>query len=364
MYNKALHERSQAWQTEKRSIGYAAMGRALTAWKRTPELAFLNEVSSVPLQQSLRHLDCAYTNFFRKRKGYPSFKRKQGGGSASFTRSAFRYARGALKLAKVAGPLDVRWSRPLPPGADPSSVAVSLDAAGRWHVSILCEDARVKPLPTLDTAVGIDMGISALCTLSTGEKIDNPQHERSEHARRRMLSKSLSRKQKGSNNRRKARFKLARLHARIADRRRDAMAKLSTRLVRENQTIVVEDLNIAGMVRNRKLARSISDAAWRMLLSMLAYKCGWYGRNLVQVDRFFPSSKTCHACGCVVESLPLHVREWTCVECGVVHDRDHNAALNLLAAGHAATACGPGVSHRSLRTSVQSGLKQEPLGAS
>ncbi len=364
VYNKALAERSEAWAHAKKSIGYAAQDKSLTAWKKQEALSFLNEVSCVPLQQSLRHLQTAYGNFFQKRAKYPTFKRKHAGGSAAFTRSAFRYRDGALTLAKMSAPLDIRWSRPLPVDADPSSVTASVDAAGRWHISILCEDDSIKTLPKLQATVGIDLGITALATLSTGEKIQNPRHSDSERARKVRLSRRLSKKQKGSKNRDKAKVKLARLHARIADRRRDTMHKLSTRLVRENQVIAVEDLGIAGMLKNRSLARVISDAGWRMLLTMLAYKCAWYGRELVRVDRFFPSSKTCHACGVVVESLPLSVREWTCSACGVVHDRDVNAARNILASGHEVAVCGPGISHRLLRKSVQLGLKQKTPGAS
>ena len=364
VYNKALHARSEAWTSAKKSIGYASQDRQLTAWKATEDLAFLREVSSVPPQQALRHLQTAYTNFFAKRAAYPSFKRKHKGGSASFTRSAFSFDGASLRLAKMSAPLDVRWSRPLPKNTDPSSVTVSLDASGRWHVSILCDDRSIKPMPRLKTAVGIDLGISALATLSTGEKIHNPRHDQKLAGRKRLLSRSLSRKVKGSNNRNKARQKLARLHARVADRRRDHLQKLSTRLVRENQVIVVEDLNVAGMVKNHCLARVISDAAWRMLLSFLSYKCEWYGRDLIKVDRFFPSSKTCSACGVVVDKLPLDVRRWTCSSCGAEHDRDVNAAHNILAAGHAVTrkgeACGSGVSHRLLRQAVRSELKQEP----
>lgn len=364
VYNRALHARSEAWTSAKKSIGYAAQDRALTAWKTDPDLAFLREVSSVPLQQALRHLQSAYTNFFAKRARYPQFKRKHRGGSAAFTRSAFSFDGTVLRLAKMSEPLDVRWSRTLPAGANPSSVNVSLDPAGRWHVSILCEDKTIKPLSKLKTAVGIDLGISALATLSTGEKIHNPRNDQREATRKRLLSRSLSRKVKGSKNRDRARQKLARLHTRVADRRRDYLHKLSTRLVRENQAIVVEDLNIAGMVKNHCLARVISDAAWRMLLSFLAYKCEWYGRDLVKVNRFFPSSKTCSRCGLVVEQLPLNVRHWTCPGCNAEHDRDVNAAHNILAAGLAVAregeACGSGVSHRLLRQAVQSELKQEP----
>lgn len=363
VYNRALHEHSEAWTTGKKSIGYAAQSRTLTAWKKMPELSFLNEVSSVPLQQALRHLQTAYANFFGKRAKYPSFKRKSRGGSAEFSRSAFRYEDGALTLAKMTASIDIRWSRPLPEGVQPSTVTVSLDASGRWHISLLCEDASIKPLPKLKTAVGIDLGLTSLVTLSTGKKIANPKHDARELARKRILSRRLAHKVKGSKNRDKARQKLARLHARVADRRRDHLHKLSTQLVRENQAIVVEDLNVRGMVKLRSLSRVISDAGWSELVRQLEYKSEWRGRTFVKVDRFFPSSKTCHCCGHVVETLPLSVRVWTCPVCKAEHDRDVNAARNILAAGLAVTrkseVCGSDVSQRVLRNAVQSELKQK-----
>jgi len=363
VYNKALHTRAEAWTSGKKSIGYAVQSAQLTAWKKTEELSFLNEVSSVPLQQALRHLQVAYSRFFNKRSKYPRFKKKSHGGSATFTKSAFRFKDGALTLAKMALPLNIRWSRPLPKGADPSTVTVSLDAAGRWHVALLCADAGVQPLPAVTAAVGIDFGITDLLTLSTGEKIDNPRHDNKELARKRLLSRRLARKQKGSRNRNKARQKLARLHAKVVDRRRDHLHKLTTRLVRENQVIVIEDLNVRGMVKNHRLARSISDAGWSEGARMLDYKSEWYGRTLLKVDRFFPSSKTCSDCGHVLEELPLDVRQWTCPVCSVVHDRDENAAHNILAAGlavaHKSEVCGPGVSHRVLLGAMQSGMKQK-----
>jgi putative transposase len=366
VYNKALHQRSEAWTSGKKSIGYVAQSAALTAWKKTDELVFLNEVSSVPLQQTLRHLQTAYSNFFQKRAKYPSFKKRRDGGSAEYTRSAFRMVQGELRLAKMTEPLAIRWSRPLPEGVEPSTVTVSFDAAGRWHVSMLCEDASIKKLPKLKTAVGIDVGLNSLVTLSTGEHIANPRHDAGELARKRVLSRRYTRTKKGSKNRDKARLKLARLHARVGDRRRDHLSKLSTKLVRENQAIVVEDLNVRGMVRNRSLARAISDAGWSMLVTMLAYKCEWYGRELIKVDRFFPSSKTCSACGLVLERLDLSTRRWRCEGCGAEHDRDHNAAKNICAAGLAVSAgdrakvCGAGVSQRALRGAVQSAVKQKP----
>ncbi|QYC43344.1 putative transposase [Nonomuraea coxensis DSM 45129] len=332
VYNKALEERTRAYRLEGRGVSYAESSAALTAWKKTPELAFLCEVSSVPLQQTLRHLQAAFANFFAKRAKYPAFKsRKRSRASAEYTRSAFRWRDGRLTLAKMAAPLDIVWSRPLPEGAEPSTVTVSRDAAGRWFVSLLVEE-KIAPLPPVEQAVGVDAGLTMLATLSCGEQIVNPRHERRERRRLARAQRALARKEKGSKNRAKARLKVARVHARIADRRRDYLHKVTTRLVSENQVIAVEDLSVRNLVRNRRLARAVSDAGWRELRRMLEYKAAWYGRTLVVADRWFPSSKLCSVCGALRNDMPLSVREWTCA-CGVVHDRDVNAARNVLAAG-------------------------------
>ena len=333
VYNKALEECTHLYATEHRSMTYVQSSTALTAWKRTDELAFLNEVSSVPLQQTLRHLQAGFAAFFTKRARYPRYKsRKKSRASAEYTRSAFRWSDGQITLAKQAQPLAIVWSRPLPQGAVPSTVTVSRDPAGRWFVSILVEDPTVAPLPQVDAAVGVDVGLTSLVTLSTGEKITNPKHERTDRRKLAKAQRELCRKAKGSANRVKARLRVARIYARIVDRRRDLLHKLSTRLVRENQTVVIEDLSVRTMLRNHGLARAISDAAWSDLRGMLEYKSRWYGRNLLAVDRWFPSSKLCSACGALAEAMPLHVRQWTC-RCGAVHDRDINAARNILAAG-------------------------------
>lgn len=360
VYNLALAARTQAWVRQER-VNYNQTSAMLTVWKRTQELAYLGEVSSVPLQQTLRHLQVAFTNFFGKRAQYPRFKsRKKSRRSAEYTTSGFRFRDGQLTLAKMADPLEVVWSRPLPEGVQPSTVTVSQDAAGRWFVSLLCDDT-IPPAPATTAAVGIDAGITSLLTLSTGEKITNPKHERKDRTRLARAQRELSRKAKGDGaNRAKARRKVARVHARIADRRRDFLHKLTTRLVRENQTVVIEDLTVRNMVKNHKLARAISDASWRELRAMLEYKTAWYGRELVVVDRFFPSSKLCGVCGAIRAKLPLNVRTWTC-ECGAVHDRDVNAANNLLAAGLAVSVWGAGV--RPQRESSRTGqpaLKQKP----
>ncbi|MFF4260313.1 RNA-guided endonuclease InsQ/TnpB family protein [Streptomyces sp. NPDC001663] len=360
VYNMALAARTEAWARQER-VNYNQTSALLTAWKKTEELAYLGEVSSVPLQQALRHLQAAFANFFAKRAKYPRFKaKKKSRASAEYTSSAFRFRDGGLTLAKMADPLNIVWSRPLPEGASPSTVTVSRDSAGRWFVSLLCEDPRVKPLTGTDTAVGIDVGLDHLLTLSTGEKIANPRHERRDRARLARAQRELSRKAKGEGaNRRKARQKVAKIHARIADRRRDVLHQLTTRLVRENQTLVIEDLTVRTMVKNRSLARAISDAAWSQFRSMLEYKADWYGREVIAVDRFFPSSKLCSHCGSLQPQMPLHVRTWTCDSCGTAHDRDVNAAKNLLAAGLAVSVCGAGVRPQRRTPGGQSAVKQK-----
>ncbi|WP_327312948.1 RNA-guided endonuclease InsQ/TnpB family protein [Streptomyces sp. NBC_01235] len=360
VYNLALAARTEAWARQER-VNYNQTSALLTAWQKTEELAFLGEVSSVPLQQTLRHLQSAFTSFFAKRARYPRFKsRKKSRRSAEYTSSAFRYRDGKLTPAKMSGPLDIVWSRPLPEGTVPSTVTVSQDGAGRWFVSLLCEDPTVVPLAATDAAVGVDVGLDHLLTLSTGEKIANPRHERRDRTRLAKAQRSLARKAKGDGvNGRKARTRVARIHARITDRRRDHLHKLTTRLVRENQTIVIEDLTVRNMVKNRRLARAIGDAAWAQFRNMLEYKSAWYGREVIAVDRFFPSSELCSACGTLAERMPLNVRTWTCDNCGTTHDRDVNAANNLLAAGPAVSVCGAGVRPQRRTPGGQSATKQK-----
>ncbi|MBP0001217.1 MAG: transposase [Cyanobacteria bacterium SID2] len=350
VYNKALEVRSQAWKERQEKVGYRETSKMLAQWKKEEELQFLAEVSAVPLQQGLLHLDKGYSNCFAGRAKYPRFKKKRNGGSAEFTKSAFRWQNGSLYLAKCREPLNIRWSRQLPKEAEPSTVTVRFDPSGRWHVSILVEDDTVQPLPESEKSVGVDVGINSLAVTSDGEKMTNPRHLTKHDQRLRRAQKSLSRKIKGSRNREKARQKVAKIHAQITDSRKDYLHKLSTRLVRENQTIVVEDLSVKNLVKNRKLARQISDCAWGEFVNQLDYKCQWYGRTLVKVDRWFPSSKLCSSCGHQMDSMPLSVREWTCPKCRTVHDRDINAAQNLWAVGHTVTACGASVrleGHRS-----------------
>jgi len=360
VYNRALAARTEGWYERQERIGYKETSALLTEWKKEDELNFLNEVSCVPLQQGLRHLQKAFANFWAGRTKYPNFKKKRNGGSAEFTKSAFRWKDGELFLAKCSEALPIRWSQQLPQGAEPSTVTVKLDPSGRWFVSLLV-DVEINHLPGTSNKVGIDLGVSSLVTLSTGEKIANPKTFKAKYKRLRRAQKALSRKLKGSSNRHKARLKVAKLQAEIADTRKDFLHKLTTQLVRDNQVIAVEDLAVKNMVKNHSLAQSISDASWGELVRQLEYKSEWYGRELVKIDRWFPSSKRCSNCGHVVQRLPLNIREWDCPECGFHHDRDVNAAINVLAAGQAVSVCGATVRPEESKSRKAGATKQKPL---
>jgi putative transposase len=342
VYNKALAARTEAWYERQERVDYVLTSSMLTSWKQEVELGFLNDVSCVPLQQGLRHLQKAFSNFWDGRTKYPNFKKKHHGGSAEFTKSAFRWKNGRLFLAKCSEPLPIVWSRELPTGCEPSTVTVKLSASGQWHVSLLV-NTDIEKLPKINKSIGLDVGITSLIVTSDGDKISNPKHFKRLRKKLKKAQKTLSRKQKGSKNRHKARLKVAKVHGQISDSRKDFLHKLTTQLVCENQTIVVEDLAIKNMVKNHKLALSISDASWGELIRQLAYKCEWYGRELVKIDRWFPSSKRCGSCGHVVDKLPLNVREWECPKCGANHDRDINASKNILAAGLAVSVCGANI---------------------
>jgi len=360
VYNQALHARTQAWYQRQERIGYTQTSSMLTSWKKQQELDFLNEVSCVPLQQCLRHLQTAFTNFFAGRAQYPNFKKKHQGGSAEFTKSAFKFQNGQIYLAKCLDPLPIRWSRQIPQDCQPSTVTVRLHPSGRWQLSIRFDDPTIQPLPVTDKQIGIDLGVSSLVITSDGDKVANPKYFKKSYRRLRQTQKSLSRKQKGSKNREKARIKVAKIHAQITDSRKDHLHKLTTQLVRENQTIVVEDLAVKNLVKNPKLAAAISDVSWGEITRQLAYKCRWYGRTYIEIDRWFPSSKRCSNCGYIVQKLPLSVREWFCQECGTHHDRDINASKNILTAGLAVSVCGASVRPEQSKSVKATALKQKP----
>ena len=361
VYNKALATRTEAWYERQQRIQYKETSSLLTSWKKIEELDFLNQVSSVPLPQCLRHLQKAFANFWGKRAKYPRFKKKRNGGSAEFTKSAFKYRDGEVWLAKCKEPLNIVWSRYLPEGCKPSTVTVKLDPSGRWFVSLLVDDYTIETLPPTKKQVGIDVGISSLLTTSDGEKIANPKHFNRLYKKLKVAQKELSRKTKDSSNRYKARLKVAKIHDKIKDARTDFLHKLTTDLIRNNSLIAIEDLAVRNMVKNHKLARSISDAAWGEMFRQLEYKCEWYGRKLVKIDRFFPSSKRCNHCGFVIDKLPLDVRKWDCPSCGTKGiDRDINAGKNILAAGLAVIVCGATVRAEQSKSVKPGAMKQKP----
>lgn len=341
VYNHILRYRTDAYYQAKEKVNYIGANAKLTEIKKNPELEFLNDVSSVPLQQCLRHQQTAFKNFFEKRAKYPVFKSKKHKQSAEFTYRAFTYKDGNLTLAKCSNPLDIRWSRELP--SNPTTVTVSKDASGRFFVSCLCE-FEPELLPVTNKKVGIDVGINDLIITSDGFKSGNPRHTAKYAAKLAKYQRRLAKKKLGSKNRNKARIKVARIHAKISDCRMDNLHKLSRKLINENQVVCAENLAVKSMIKNPKLAKHIADASWGEFTRQLAYKANWAGRTYVEIDRFFPSSKRCNCCGYISESMPLDVRSWRCPECKTENDRDINAAKNILVEGLSMLAFGESVS--------------------
>lgn len=352
VYNWALSERTRAFKDGRR-MNYNQTSAALTALKKHPDTIWLQDVAAVPLQQSLRNLQTAFRNFFDKRTAYPSFKKKGGRATATYVGTAFGFDRINCHLTVTGiGRLRLRIHRKMK--SAPSSVTLIREASGKYYVSFVL-DVKTQPLPKTGATVGVDFGISRLATLSKpladGRKhIANPKHGRSRAERLALLQRRLTRKQKGSRRRMLAKRAVARCHEKISSARKDALNKLTTRLVTEFDVICIEDLNLRGMVKNHSLARSLSDAGIGMAVRMLEEKAERYGKHIQRVDRWFPSSKMCSCCGHVLSVLPLSVRDWTCPKCDAVHDRDDNAALNIEAVGLTASAHGDSVRAISVLT--------------
>src|SRR6266705_5846042 len=355
VYNWALRQRTDAFFQHGERLYYHQLAVMLTDLKKQEESAWLSEVSSVPLQQALRHLDSAFRNFLEGRAEYPTFKKKHGVQSATYASNAFTWDGANLTLAKMETPLDIHWSRPLSKGCKPTTITISKDCAHRSFVSLLVEE-DIKHLPVINKQIGLDLGLKSMVITSDGHTYDNPQFFTKDEKKLAKAQRRHAKKKKGSKNRRKAQLQVARLHARIADRRRDYQHKLSTKIIRENQVVCVESLSVKNMVQNHTLAKAISDVGWSEFVRQLEYKSKWYGRMLVKIDQWYPSSKTCHSCKHVLDSLTLDRREWVCPQCGMVHDRDTNAARNVLAAGLAVSASGEMV--RPGRAKARTGTSQ------
>ncbi|MCS3626857.1 putative transposase [Salinibacter ruber] len=340
VYNWALETKTKAYYQDEESLSFTDLSSRLTSKKKEEETEWLSEVSAVTLQQSLRNLNQAFTNFFEGRAEYPSFKSKKAGQTARYVGTAFdireENGKRKLRLSKMPGLINIRWSRELP--SEPSSCTVTKNAAGQYHVCFVCTE-EVRRLPRVNGEggdlefVGVDLGIESLAVLSTGEKVGNPRWFENEYKRLRCEQQKLSRKEKGSNNWERQRKRVAKVHQRIQDRRKDFIEKLTTRLVEKFDVIVVEDLSVKNMQQNGKLARHITQAGWSQIVRRLRDKCKWYGRTLVIADKWFPSSQRCSECGHVDGKKSLDVRDWTCDECGTCHDRDINAAKNLSRVG-------------------------------
>lgn len=338
VWNDALAFCQKSYQKGKKYLGESELQkRFITQAKKTELRAWLKDVSNIPLQQSIQDLGQAFSNFFSsckgKRKGkkvrLPKFKKRSSNQSARFRIGGFKVHQHNVYLSKI-GKLKIQWSRPLP--SDPSSITVIKDSADRYFLSFVVE---INPtlLPDNSQSVGIDLGITDFATFSNGEKVKSPKPLKKRLKRLRKLQRNLSRKQKGSKRRSCAKRKVAKLHANIKDTRTDFLHKLSTRIIRENQTIVLEDLNVSGLVKNRKLSRAISDLGWRSFRTMLEAKSLMYGRDFQVISRWEPTSQRCSSCGEIGGKKALNVREWNCLFCGAEHDRDINAAVNILVAG-------------------------------
>jgi putative transposase len=333
VFNHFLRRRMDQYAATGTGMNYPATNLELTELKKLPDTEWLKEVNSQSLQSSLRDLDAAYNNFFNKRTEFPNFKKKQGHQSFQVPQH-FSLNGNRLSIPKTA-PIRIVVHRPLE--GKPKQVTISKNAAGEYYASIHCEVAITEP-EYKGTEIGIDLGLSSFLITSSGEKVDPGNHYRVAEKKLAKLQRRLSKKKKGSKNRIKAKAAVAKHHQKISNQRTDFQNRLSLRLVHENQVIHTEDLSVKNMVKNHNLAKSISDAGWSEFLRQLEYKGSWYGCHINKVDQFFPSSKRCSCCGYVMTKLPLHIRSWKCPECSTRHDRDINAANNILIFGRAGAA--------------------------
>jgi putative transposase len=331
VYNMGLAQKIEAYQTEKKSISRFDIQKQLPILKRTDGTEWLAEVQAQSLQASLEHLDKAYTRFFREKKGFPKFKSKHKKQSYQYPQGVkVNFETNKIFLPKIKE-VDICLSRTFE--GQIKTVTVSQSPTKKYYVSILVDNAlALPPKPQLNEsrAVGIDLGVKHFATLSDGTKIDNPKFLKNNLDRLRMLQRKASKKVKGSNNRKKANFKIAKQHEKITNLRNNFLHQITAKLIKDNQfdTFCIEDLNIAGMVKNHHLAQSISDASWGKFVEFLTYKSEWYGRNILTIGRFEPSSRLCR-CGQLNKDLTLSDRVWTCKSCNTTHDRDILAANNI-----------------------------------
>ncbi len=335
IYNHFLALRIETYRSEGKNMCYNKCSAELTKMKAAEDTKWLSEVDKFALQNSLKDLDKAYKNFFEGRSNYPQFKSKHGSKQSyqtNFTNDNIRIdaKHNLIKLPKLGWVEFAADGREIPDKV--VNVNISRTPAGKYYASVICV-TEIDSLPAAVGQVGIDLGIKQFAILSTGETIENPKYYVKAQKKLVKLQRRLSKKKKGSKNRDKARLKVAGQHEKVANQRKDFQHKLSKKLVVENQVISMEDLRIKNMVKNRKLAKAISDAGWGEFRRMVEYKAAWHGRVVVIVDSFYPSSKLCSKCGTKNAMLTLSHREWQCPVCGTIHDRDKNASKNILAEG-------------------------------
>ena len=329
VYNKILAWRQQEYADGKK-MTYKDTSSKLTSLKKESEHQWLNNVSSVALQQVLRHKDTAYKNFFNKTAKFPNFKKKVNKQSCTLTNVAFRIKNKQLYIAKSDEALNIAMSYDF--NGDIRSLTISKDCAGRYFISLSVEE-EITPLPPTDKKIGIDLGLTHFAVTSDGEKFKPIKALTKYQQRLKYAQRKLAKKKTGSKNRVKARLKVAKIHNKITDSRQDFLHKLSSKLIHENQVICLESLKIANMVKNSKLAKHIADAAWGNFVRMLEYKAAWYGRTISKISTWYPSSQLCSTCGKRGKKQALHIRSWTCKSCTILHDRDVNASKNILTAG-------------------------------